>query len=55
MTILGNHIGGERVASASGQHGPVYNPATGKETETGQLRLERRSGPRGRRGARRVS
>jgi hypothetical protein len=33
MTILGNHIGGERVASASRQHGLVYNPATGKETK----------------------
>ncbi len=33
MTMLGNHIGGERVASASGRHGPVYNPATGKETK----------------------
>ena len=33
MTILGNHIGGERVASASGRHGPVNNPATGKETK----------------------
>ena len=33
MTILGNHIGGERAASASGRHGPVNNPATGKETK----------------------
>ncbi len=33
MTILGNHTGGERVAGASGRHGPVNNPATGKETK----------------------
>ncbi len=33
MTILGNHIGGKRVASASDRYGPVYDPATGEQTK----------------------
>ena len=33
MTILGHHIGGERVASTSDRLGPVRNPATGEITK----------------------
>jgi len=33
MSIVGNYIGGQHVASNSGRTAPVYNPATGAQTK----------------------
>ncbi len=33
MTVLGHHIGGERIGGASSNTAPVFNPATGLETK----------------------
>ena len=40
MSVIGNFIGGERVASTSGRTGPVYNPATGAQIATVALSSE---------------
>jgi malonate-semialdehyde dehydrogenase (acetylating)/methylmalonate-semialdehyde dehydrogenase len=32
MSILGNFINGQAVASQSGRTAPVYNPATGEQS-----------------------
>ena len=33
MSIVGNYIGGQHVASNSGRTAPVYNPATGAQSK----------------------
>ena len=33
MSVLGNYIGGQHVASQSGRTAPVFNPATGSQSK----------------------
>jgi malonate-semialdehyde dehydrogenase (acetylating)/methylmalonate-semialdehyde dehydrogenase len=42
MRDIGHFIGGRRVEGTSGQHGPIFNPATGEQTGAGRVRGCRR-------------
>lgn len=37
MSLVGNYIGGQHVASTSGRSAAIYNPATGEQTKTVSL------------------